>query len=104
MSSTSGSSHRLREFFESDDLEKLRITFRDGDVFRFDSATIVDPSIYQIPDQWNGRVAEHVSGRPPDVRPRFRSGSLIDFVESDIAEIFDENLEQRLYVAERDPG
>ena len=52
---------------------------------------MVDPSIYSIPDQWSGTVAEQIAGRPPDFRLRYLSGSMIDFVESDIAEIFDES-------------
>jgi hypothetical protein len=99
MSAIPVSSHRFRELFETEVSHILRITFRDGDIFRFSSFRIVDPSIYSISDQWNGTVAEQVAGRPPDFRLRFPSGSMIDFVESDIVEIFDESLERRVYVA-----
>jgi hypothetical protein len=62
---------------------------------------MVDPSIYSISDQWNGTVAEQIAGRPPDFRLRYPSGSMIDFVESDIVEIFDEISAKRIYVARR---
>lgn len=99
MSDTPISSHRFREFFETEGSQSLRITFRDGDVFRFRSFRMVDPSIYSISDQWNGTVAEQIAGRTPDFRLRYPAGSMIDFVESDIAEIFDESLEKSVYVA-----
>lgn len=93
-------SHRFRELFETEGSHSLRVTFRDGDIFRFSSFRIVDPSIYSLSDQWNGTVAEQIAGRPPDFRLRYPSGSMIDFVESDIVEIFDENSERSVYVAE----
>ena len=99
MSATPTSSHRFREFFETEDSHSLRITFRDGDIFRFRSFRIVDPSIYSISDQWNGTVAQQIAGRAPDFRLRYPAGSMIDFVESDIAEIFDETLQRSVYVA-----
>jgi hypothetical protein len=92
------SSHQFRELFENESAHSLRITFRDGDVFRFRSFRMVDPSVYSISDQWNGTVAEQIAGRPPDFRLRYSPGSMIDFVESDIAEIFDESLERSVYV------
>jgi hypothetical protein len=97
MSAAPISSHRFREFFEMEG--SLRIAFRDGDVFRFRSFRMVDPSVYAISDQWNGTVAEQIAGRPPDFRLRYPTGSMIDFVESDIAEIFDDILQKSLYVA-----
>ncbi len=100
MSATPTSAHRFRELFETEGANSLRITFRDGDIFRFRSFRIVDPSIYSIPDQWNGIVADQVAGRPPDFRLRYPSGSMIDFVESDIVEIFDESLKRSVYAAE----
>ena len=99
MSVTPTSSHQFRELFEAENPHSLRITFRDGDIFRFRSFRMVDPSIYSISDKWNGTVAEHISGKPPDFRLRYPSGSMIDFVESDIVEIFDEHLDKSVYVA-----
>jgi len=99
MSVAPTSTHRFRELFERESSHSFRITFRDGDIFRFRSFRMVDPSIYSISDQWNGTVAEQIVGRPPDFRPRYPAGSMIDFVESDIAEIFDESLEKIVYVA-----
>jgi len=99
MSVSPTSSHRFRDFFEAEGSSSLRITFRDGDVFRFHSFRMVDPSVYSISDQWNGTVAEQIAGRPPDFRLRYSPGSMIDFVESDIAEIFDESLQRSVYVA-----
>ena len=101
MSVTPTSSHRFRELFEKEGSNSLRITFRDGDVFRFRSFRMVDPSVYSISDQWNGTVAEQIAGRPPDFRLRYPSGSMIDFVESDIAEIWDESLKRSVYVAQQ---
>lgn len=99
MSATPTSSHRFSEFFETEDSHSLRITFHDGDIFRFRSFRIVDPSIYSISDQWSGTVAEQIAGRAPDFRLRYPTGSMINFVESDIAEIFDETLQRSVYVA-----
>ncbi len=96
---TPPSSHRFCGLFDTEGSHLLRIAFRDGDIFRFRSFKIVDPSIYSIPDQWNGTVAEQIAGRPPDFRLRYAPGSMIDFVESDIAEIFDEILQRSVYVA-----
>ena len=96
---TPPSSHRFRELFDTEGPHLLRVTFRDGDIFRFRSFKIVDPSIYSISDQWNGTVAEQIAGRAPDFRLRYPPGSMIDFVESDIAEIFDEILQRSVYVA-----
>jgi hypothetical protein len=42
---------------------------------------------------------EQVSGRPPDFKPHYHSGAMIDFVESDIVEIFDETTGEKVYVA-----
>jgi hypothetical protein len=67
--------------------------------YRFSSFRILDPSIYSISDQWNGTVVEQVAGRHPDFRQRFHSGAMIDFVESDIVEIFDETSGEKVYVA-----
>ena len=99
MSVTPISSHRFRELFEAKDAHSLLITFRDGDIFRFRSFRMVDPAIYSIADQWNGTVAEQIAGRPPDFRLRYPSGSMIDFVESDVVEIFDETSKKSVYVA-----
>ena len=95
------SSHQFRELFEKESAHSLRITFRDGDIFRFRSFRMVDPSIYSISDQWNGTVAQQIAGRPPAFRLRYPAGSMIDFVESDIAVIFDESFEKSLYVAKK---
>ena len=99
MSITPSLSHRFRKLFEAEGAHSLRVTFCDGDIFRFSSFRIVDPSIYSISDQWNGTVAEQIAGRPPDFRLRYPAGSMIDFVESDIVEIFDEFLNRNVYVA-----
>ena len=92
---TPPSSHRFCGLFDTEGLHLLRITFRDGDIFRFRSFKIVDPSIYSISDQWIGTVAEQIAGRAPDFRLRYTPGSMIDFVESDIAQI----LQRSVYVA-----
>ncbi len=92
-------SHRFCGLFDTEGSRLRRITFRDGDIFRFRSFKIVDPSIYSISDQWNGTVAEQIAGRPPDFLLRYPPGSMIDCVESDIAEIFDEILQRSVYVA-----
>jgi hypothetical protein len=99
MSVTTTSAHRFRELFEKEGAYSLSLIFRDGDVFRFRSFRMVDPSVYSISDQWNGTVAEQIAGRPPDFRLRYPAGSMIDFVESDVAEIFDEILQKSVYVA-----
>ena len=99
MSVIPSASHRFRELFRADVTRTLRITFRDGDIYRFSSFRIVDPSIYSISDQWNGTVLEQVAGGHPVFRQRFPSGAMIDFVESDIVEIFDETSGEKVYVA-----
>ena len=90
MSSTPPASHRFGEFFEADDSRIFRITLEGQDVFRLQTFSIVDPAIYGVPDQWNALVVEPVSGRHPDFHRLFLAGSGVDFVESDITEIIDE--------------
>jgi hypothetical protein len=92
-------SHRFRDLLEADASRTVRISFRDGDVFRFCSCSVVDPSIYSVPDQWTAVVVEPIAGRHPDFRRLFHSGSGMDFIESDIVEIFDETAGEIVYVA-----
>ncbi len=94
MSAIPVASHRFRELLGADASRVFRISFRDGNVFRLRSFSVVDPSIYSIPDQWTAEVIERISGGRV-----FHSGSGIDFVESDVIEIFDETLGAKVYVA-----
>ena len=102
MSAIPVTSHRFRAMFEADASHIFRIALCDGDIFRLRSFSVVDPSIYSISDQWTAVVVEPISGRHPDFHKLFHSGSGIDFVESDIVEIFDETAGEAVYVAE--PG
>jgi hypothetical protein len=94
MSAIPATSHQFRAMFETDALRIFRISFRGGDVFRLRSFSVVDPSIYSIPDQWTAVVVEPISSTR-----LFHSGSGLDFVESHIVEIFDETLDRSVYVA-----
>ena len=91
--------HRFRALFEADDSRVFRITFCDGDIFRLRLFSVVDPSIYGDADKWTAEVVEPVRGRHPKFEKLFHSGSGVDFVESDITEIFDETLQKVVYVA-----
>jgi hypothetical protein len=82
--------HRFETLFESGDDRVFRITFRDGDIFRLRGFSIVEPSIYGIPDQWNATIVEPISGGHPKFKELFHSESGVDFVESDILEIVDD--------------
>jgi len=99
MSVIPSSSHRFRELFEADDSRIYRITLRGEDVFRLRSFSVVDPSIYSISDQWTAVVVEPISGKHPKFQQLFHSGSGVDFVESEITEIFDETSGEKVYVA-----
>lgn len=91
--------HRFRELLEADATRIFRILFRDGGALRLRSFSVVDPSIYPVADQWTAVVVEHISGRHPDCRRLHRSGSGIDFLESDVAKIFSDITGERFYVA-----
>ena len=90
-------SHRFSELFKADDSRIFRITLRGEDILRLQSFVIVDPSIYGISDQWSAVVVEPVSGSHPDFHRLFHPGSGIDFVESDITEIVDEQAGTIIY-------
>jgi hypothetical protein len=87
-------SHQFRGLFEGDASRVFRISFRGGDIFRLRDLSVVDPSIYSISDQWTAEIVDVISGGRV-----FRPGSGLDFVESDILEIFDETAGQSVYVA-----
>ena len=89
--------HRFRALFEADDTRILRITLRDEDILRLRCFGIVDPSIYGIPDQWSADVVEPISGKHPNFHRLFHAGSGVDFVESDISEIADDDSGVILY-------
>jgi hypothetical protein len=99
MSVIPSSSHRFRELFEADATRIFRITLRGEDVFRLRRFCIVDPSIDYLPDEWNADVVEPISGKHPKFQQLFHSGSGVDFVESEITEIFDETSGEKVYVA-----
>jgi hypothetical protein len=96
MSVIPSASHRFREVFGEDASRVFRITYRDGDILRMHSFYIVDPSIYSISDQWTATLVEQVHTKS---HRRHRPGTGIDFVESDIVEIYDETLERSVHVA-----
>jgi len=60
-------------------------------ILRLNILHVVDPSIYSIPDQWNGTIVEHIAGKRSDPDQRFRLGVGVDFVESDVIKILDES-------------
>ena len=96
MSAIPSASHRFREFFGADASRILRVTFRDGDILRFHSFCIVDPSIYSISDQWTATVVEQVAGS----HRHFHPGAGVESVETDIIEIFDESSGKIVYKGE----
>ncbi|HLX96547.1 MAG TPA: hypothetical protein VKU37_12455 [Verrucomicrobiae bacterium] len=95
MSAIPVASHRFRALFGTDASRIFRVSFRGGDVFRLRSLSAVDPSIYSISDQWTAEVVERISGQR-----LLHSGSGLDFVESDIVEIYDESSEKIVYKGE----
>lgn len=97
MTMTPSASRRFSEVFEADDSRIFRITFRGEDILRLQSFVIVDPSIYGISNQWSAAVVEPISGSHPDFQRLFHPGSGIDFVESDITEIVDEQAGAIIY-------
>jgi len=80
--------HRLSTIFSTEGV--LLITFTDGDVFRLKGFQTVHPTIYGDADRWNASIVQPVRGKNLDFARLFRSGSKLDFNESDIKEIFDE--------------
>ena len=82
--------HRFSALFQAND-PILRVGFADGDVFRLRKFATVDPSVEGFADQWVATVVEPVAGRHPDFARLFHSGSALQFVESDIAEIVDDS-------------
>ena len=89
-------SHRFREILGKNASRVFRITFRDSDILRMVAFQVVDPSIYSISDQWTATFVELVHSAS---HRHVRVGTGIDFVETDIVEIFDESLNRRVHVA-----
>jgi hypothetical protein len=89
--------HRFEPLFTEDDNRVFRITLRRGGVFRLNCFTVLDPSIYGIPDQWCANVVEPIEGKHPKFHKLFHAGSGVDFVESDITEIVDDATGEVIY-------
>jgi hypothetical protein len=95
--SPSGNQHKLRHVFELSGARVLRVSFVDGTVFRLRGPYIVDHSIYGDSDKWCAEVVEPVSGSHPDFMRLHRPGNFLDFVESDIAAVRDDQSSQLLH-------
>jgi hypothetical protein len=94
---TPRAAHRFGTLFATDHI--LRVTFREGDVFRLQGFDVVHPTVYGDADRWTGWVVEAVHGSHPDFARLYRPASGFDFHESDITEIFDESSSTRLFEA-----
>jgi hypothetical protein len=92
---TPPAAHRFTSLFAMDRV--LRITFRGGDIFRLQSFSVVNPTIYGDADRWTSTVVEAVRGKHPDFSRLHRSGGGLDFNEKDIVEIFDESSSTPLF-------
>lgn len=81
--------HRFRLLFEGDARRVFRIAFQNGDTFLLRHFIFIDPSANQMPDEWSAEIVKAISGAHPDFYKLFHTGSALDFVESEIAEIID---------------
>lgn len=66
-------------------------------VFRLRGSFVVDHSIYGDTDKWCAEIVEAVSGSHPDFKRLFCAGDFLDFVESDIHAIHDDESGQLLH-------
>ena len=96
-SGTPLAAHRFTGHFDGPDEFVLRIRFTWGDVFRLCRFETVDPTIYGDADRWNAEVVQAVHGKHPKFERHFRVGSLLDFNETDVAEIIDDATGLSLY-------
>ncbi|HEV2046735.1 MAG TPA: hypothetical protein VGQ95_09070 [Chthoniobacterales bacterium] len=94
---TPRAAHRFASLFATNGV--LRITFRDGDIFRLRDFSVVNPTIYGDADRWTSTVVEAVHGKHPDFARLHRPGGGLDFNERDISEIFDESSSTSLFQA-----
>lgn len=77
----------MKECFAFGDKVVLRVSFNDGEVYRLCSCSPVDASIYGKDGLWTGTIVEPVSPARPK---NLRSGGGMDFLETDIVEVFNE--------------
>jgi hypothetical protein len=82
----------MNSIFPSDRNLIVRISFKDGEVFRLRSCNAVDKTIYDKKGLWSGEIVEIL--KRPNSKLELRAGTGLDFSEQDIAEIFDESSQQ----------
>ena len=87
--------HQFGVLFSGDGV--LRITFTDGGIFRLKDFDTIHPTIYGDADGWTATVVEHVCRTHPKFKHLMRPGSGVDFIESDVVEIFDETCSKLLF-------
>jgi len=89
-------SHKLDKIFPASRDAIVRVTFKDGDVFRLSSCYAVDETVYDKKGLWCGGIVEAVK-IPAAKSKQLRAGSGLDFLEEDIAEIYDETSQRVLF-------
>jgi hypothetical protein len=89
-------SHKLYEFFPTSVDVVVRVTFKDGEVYRLASCYAVDETVYDKKGLWSGDVIEIVKV-PAEKIKSLRVGNGMDFFEQDVAEIYDEASQQVLF-------
>ena len=88
--------HKLYEFFPTARDSVVRVTFKDGEVYRLSSCYAVDETVYDKIGLWCGEVIEIVKVSAGK-KSNLHVGSGMDFFEEDITETYDEASQQLLF-------
>jgi hypothetical protein len=86
--------HKFYEFFPTAADAIVRVSFNDDEIYRLKSCNPVDETVYDKKGLWCGTVVEVI--KVSRVK-NFRAGNGMDFLEEDIAEIYDETSQQILF-------
>ena len=89
--------HHLEHLFPKDDQRTYRVKFRDGDVFRLRQLQPSSHSFDTGVAAWLAEIVELVRSGRPGSKSAFASGDFLEIVESDIAEVIDEQTEQTIF-------
>ena len=73
----------------------VRVSFKDGDIFRLRACIAIDETIYAKKGLWSGEIVEVVN--QSNEKFQFGINTGFDFSEEDIAEIFDEASHQIIF-------
>ena len=91
--------HRFTFLLEANEETIFRMSLRDGRDFRLRGFSQIDSSIYNLPDGWCAEIVEFVSPRDDSDSRLYPDGSSIDFYESDLREIVNEETGESVFVA-----